>query len=88
MISGRSHPAAKKKRERIAFHTGRPLLIGVAEQEAEPTKEASGVPLCPRCEKPMKRVKKLERDSELSVLGDILAARGPPLSLDLRCNGA
>ena len=30
---GFCHPAAKVKRERIAFHTGRPLLVGAAGRD-------------------------------------------------------
>ena len=29
---GFCHPAAKARRERVAFHTGRPLFIGPAEE--------------------------------------------------------
>lgn len=32
---GYCHPAAREKRERIAFHTGRPLLIGAAARAPE-----------------------------------------------------
>ena len=35
---GFCHPAAKKKRERIAFHTGLPLLIGELPTPPEPSK--------------------------------------------------
>jgi hypothetical protein len=50
---GFCHPAAKKKRERIAFHTGRPLLVG-AWEEAK-IKPAKTVP-CPCCAEPMMRL--------------------------------
>jgi hypothetical protein len=50
---GFCHPAAKKKRERIAFHTGRPLLVGASEQpESKPAKAVS----CPCCGEPMTRL--------------------------------
>jgi hypothetical protein len=44
---GFCHPAAKAKREKVAFHTGRPLLVGALavpppKQPPEPCK-------CPRC---------------------------------------
>ena len=47
---GFCHPAAKDKRERIAFHTGRPLLVGAFE--APPAKPAALRP-CPCCGGPM-----------------------------------
>lgn len=47
---GFCHPAAKRKRERIAFHTGRPLLVGVCEvPQAKPAQTIS----CPCCGEPM-----------------------------------
>lgn len=50
---GFCHPAAKKKRERIAFHTGRPLLIGALEApKVKPAKVVS----CPCCGEPMTRL--------------------------------
>ena len=58
---GFCHPSAKKNRERIAFHTGLPLQCGNSSndtKEQEPTDVAQppGVPLCPSCQCPMKRV--------------------------------
>lgn len=53
---GFCHPAAKDKRERIAFHTGRPLLIG-------PFRTATPKPApprpCPCCGAPMQPVLRL-----------------------------
>ena len=44
---GFCHPAAKAKRERIAVHSGRPLIVGLAAptQPREPV----GIPRCPCC---------------------------------------
>lgn len=53
---GFCHPASKVKRERVAFHTGRPLLIGpgVAAHEKPPH-----VVTCPCCGEPMKKLLRL-----------------------------
>jgi len=64
---GFCHPAAKAKRERIAFHTGRPLLIGAA---AKPPEKPPHVVLCPCCGEPMKKV--------LSLLPAWRPSRAPP----------
>lgn len=48
---GFCHPAAKAKRERIAFHTGRPLLIGAAALVPE---KPPRIVSCPCCGEPMK----------------------------------
>ena len=53
---GFCHPAAKDKRERVAFHTGRPLLVGAFRAPAP--KPAAPRP-CPCCGSPMKPVLKL-----------------------------
>lgn len=51
---GFCHSAAKTKRERIAFHTGRPLLIGAL---ALPSPEPSAAPYaCPCCGGEMKPI--------------------------------
>ena len=50
---GFCHPAAKLKRERVAFHTGRPLLIGAVEKPA--LKTAAAV-TCRCCSGPMKKL--------------------------------
>jgi len=53
---GFCHPAAHKKRERIAFHTGRPLLIGAA---ATTPPKPPHVVKCPCCDQPMTRLLRL-----------------------------
>ena len=53
---GFCHPAAKAKRERIAFHTGRPLLIGPALVDPE---KPPHVVSCPCCGEPMKKLLRL-----------------------------
>jgi hypothetical protein len=53
---GFCHPAAKNTRERIAFHTGRPLLVGALE--VPQTKPAQAV-VCPCCGEPMTRLVRL-----------------------------
>jgi hypothetical protein len=53
---GFCHPAAKTKRERIAFHTGRPLLIGAA---AVAPQKPPHVISCPCCGEPMKKLLRL-----------------------------
>jgi hypothetical protein len=53
---GFCHPAAKAKRERIAFHTGRPLLIGPAVVAPE---KPPHVVSCPCCGEPMKKLLRL-----------------------------
>jgi len=64
---GFHHPAAKARRERIAFHTGRPLLIGAAA--LVPQKPPHIVP-CPCCGEPMKKL--------LRLLPAWSPARAPP----------
>lgn len=53
---GFCHPAAKVKRERIAFHTGRPLLIGTA---APAIPKPPHVVSCRCCGEPMKKLLRL-----------------------------
>ena len=53
---GFCHPAAKLKRERIAFHTGIPLLIGV--ESTKPVKPPHVVH-CPCCGEPMIKLLRL-----------------------------
>jgi Putative transposase/Transposase zinc-binding domain len=68
---GFCHPAAKLKRERVAFHTGRPLLVGAAAEPPTPLPPPSaGVPTCPCCGQPMKCV--------LRVPPAWRSPRGPP----------
>ena len=64
---GFCHPAAHKKRERIAFHTGRPLLIGAA---AIAPPKPPHVVSCPCCQQPMTRL--------ASILPAWRRARPPP----------
>jgi hypothetical protein len=64
---GFCHPAAKAKRERVAFHTGRPLLVGAAT--AAPPKPPHVVS-CPCCGGPMKKL--------LRLLPAWSPARAPP----------
>jgi len=66
---GFCHPAAKKKRERIAFHTGMPLLIG--PPPIVPKDSAAGIPNCPCCEQLMQRICSFKSK---------WSARGPPAS--------
>ena len=67
---GFCHPAAKKKRERIAFHTGLPLIVGAPI--IEPKNEKVGIPTCPCCDQPMKHIASFRPK---------WVARGPPASL-------
>jgi hypothetical protein len=67
---GFCHPAAKKKRERIRFHTGLPLLLGPPDDK--PKDAPRGVPACPCCDRPMERI---------SSFGPKWLARGPPAPL-------
>lgn len=53
---GFCHPAAKIKRETIAFHTGRPLLIGAV---ATPPVKPPHVVTCSCCGEPMKKIRQL-----------------------------
>jgi hypothetical protein len=54
---GFCHPAAKAKRDRVAFHTGRPLLIGAA---ALPPQKIPHAVTCPCCGEPMKKLLRLQ----------------------------
>jgi hypothetical protein len=49
---GFRHPAAKAKRERVAFHTARPLLAGAPAPAPEPDRTRR----CPCCSAPMIRL--------------------------------
>lgn len=69
---GFCHPAAKAKRERLAFHTGVPLLVGAAAQSTPAPSPSAGVPTCPCCGQPMKCIGRLPPDWR--------RARGPPLT--------
>ena len=65
---GFCHPAAKAKCERIAFHTGRPLLIGTARAAVE---KVPHVVSCPCCGEPMKKIWR--------ILPSWNAGRAPPI---------
>jgi hypothetical protein len=54
---GFCHPAARAKRERIAFHTGRPLVL--AEPGPPPPAETAPPPACPCCGGPMQALRRL-----------------------------
>lgn len=71
---GFCHPAAKAKRERIAFHTGRPLLIGAA---ALPPEKPPHIVPCPCCGEPMKKL--------LRLLPAWSPARAPPSAKKQSC---
>lgn len=65
---GFCHPAAQRKRERIAFHTGRPLLIGATSKA---TPKPPHVFKCPCCDQPMTRL--------LRLIPAWRSARPPPI---------
>ena len=65
---GFCHPAAKAKRERVAFHTGRPLLIGATPLAI---KKPPHVVICSCCGEPMKKI--------LRLLPAWHSGRGPPI---------
>lgn len=64
---GFCHPAAKVKRERIAFHTGRPLLIGALEK---PPAKTPSTRICPCCSGEMRII--------VSINPIWRPTRGPP----------
>jgi len=68
---GFCHPAAKVQRQRVAFHTGLPLLTDSTPAPPRP----SGVPTCPCCGQPMKWVG--------SFPPAWRSARGPPQNAPL-----
>jgi hypothetical protein len=55
---GFCHPAAKVKRERVAFQTGVPLVLG--EPDPKVPDESAGVPRCPCCGKTMAHIRTLK----------------------------
>jgi hypothetical protein len=74
---GFCHPAAHKKRERVAFHTGRPLVIGApAVAPEKPARVAS----CPCCGGPMRKLLRLPPAWNASAGVVVLAkpVRAPP----------
>ena len=71
---GFCHPAAVKNRERVRFHTGRPLFVGRTSQQ--PIAEtADPWPCCPCCKRPMKWVGRIP-----PVRLPAPTERGPPLT--------
>ena len=73
---GFCHPAAKAKRERIAFQTGRPLLIGALE--LPPPKPERPPKVCPCCGGPLLFVRKIEAPWERARRIKLARARPPP----------
>jgi len=67
---GFCHPTAKDKRERIGFHTGRPLVVDENGTDVSTSSPPAGLPACPCCGQPMKRV--------LRLLPAWRQPRGPP----------
>jgi len=49
---GFCHPAAVKNREKVRFHTGRPLLVGSTSHQALTETDAPW-PCCPTCKRPL-----------------------------------
>lgn len=76
---GFCHPAAKARRERIAFHTGVPLLPPDQNNEQRELPRSTGLPNCPCCGKPMRRV--------LHLLPAWRSSRGPPIT-EITANAA
>ena len=74
---GFCHPAAKVKRERVAFHTGRPLLVGALP--VTPVKPPHVV-ACPCCGEPMKKLLRLLPAWSANFAGASMAkpSRAPP----------
>ena len=81
---GFCHPAAKKKRQRIAFHTGIPLEAGytgesIEEKGESETENPGGTPTCKCCGILMKRIASFPPVSPPGSTGKKLPAkRGPP----------
>jgi len=65
---GFCHPAAKKKREQVAFHTGRPLLVGPVDPSAFTKPRPARC--CPRCDTPLRRLGTVSLEQPTT--------RGPP----------
>jgi Putative transposase/Transposase zinc-binding domain len=76
---GFCHPAAQVKREKIAFLTGRPLLIGAAA--LTPPKPERPPKLCPCCGGPLLVVRKIEAPWAAARERRRARARPPPVSL-------
>ncbi len=73
---GFCHPAAKAKREKIAFLTGQPLLIGAAA--LPPPKPERPPRICGCCGKPLVFVRKIEAPWEAARERKRARARPPP----------
>ena len=54
---GFCHPSAKARRERVAFHSGMPLLVGSAADDTPPAETRA--PVCPCCKIPMKLMRRI-----------------------------
>jgi hypothetical protein len=67
---GFCHPAAKVRRQRIAFHTGITLQMATGDPVSTRPDKPAGLPLCPCCGEPMKRV--------LHLRPNWKQKRGPP----------
>jgi hypothetical protein len=74
---GFCHPAAKEKREKIVFLTGRPLLIGAAA--LPPPKPARPPKTCPCCGGPLLLVRKIEAPWAAARERKRARARLPPV---------
>jgi hypothetical protein len=70
---GYCHPAAKNKRERVTFHTGRPLFIGAAALVIE---KPAHVVTCSCCGEPMQK--------RFRLLPAWRCARPPPVKINKR----
>lgn len=81
---GFCHPAAKAKREVVAFHTGRPLLIGAA---ALPPEKPPHIVTCPCCGEPMKKLLRLPPAWSANSAKATVArpSRAPPSLKKLTC---
>ena len=75
---GFCHPAAKAKREKIAFLTGRPLLLGALE--LPPPKPERPPKVCACCGGPLLFVRKIEAPWERARMIKLARARPPPAS--------
>ena len=73
---GFCHPAAKRKREKIAFLTGRPLLIGALS--LPPPKPERPPKTCPCCGGPLLLVRKIEAPWECARERKRARARARP----------
>jgi hypothetical protein len=73
---GFCHPAAKAKREKIAFLTGRPLLVGALE--LPPPKPERPPKVCACCGGPLLFMRKIEARWERARRIKLARARSPP----------